>query len=367
MNILFSFFLIIISGCGIYQIKKEYILPQIRVLLTEDSKININLKKPFKIIVPSGKLIAYGENEKVILSTKGNGIEILSRNIKSKAIKIIIDEFEINQITYRGEIIAIENVDKIMIINEVNIEKYLYGVVPCEMPVSAPIEALKAQAVASRSFAYFHKLNSNKEYDVDATVAFQVYGGKSAEETKSTCAVDETTDEVIVYKNNIANSVFHANCGGSTESAENVWGYSVPYLIGIKCEFCKNSHSYNWEYKIEKTKLEKMLNVNGIKEINVERSQSGRVKQINIKTDKKNITLSGEKFRSSLGINIIKSTKFNIENNNDVFIFKGNGWGHGVGMCQDGAIEMARKGYNYKQIIKKYFQNVEINKIRTVL
>ncbi len=255
-------------------------------------------------------------------------------------------------------------------IEEVPLEKYVLGVVAGEMPASFNIEALKAQAVASRTYA-LKKAEGNKEYDVEDSTNNQVYvdDNKMKEKwqnkydellKKIKKAVDETNGEVLLYNNELIDAMFFSTSNGYTENSYDVFSSSVPYLVSVESNWDKTESPVFASTK-EVTKKEFLFNIgladsNTIDITNIERTKTGRVKNITI--NKK--VFKGTQIRSIFGL---KSTSFTINIKDDIVTFNVNGYGHGVGMSQYGANGMAKEGYNYKEILKYYYQNSDIKKI----
>lgn len=254
-------------------------------------------------------------------------------------------------------------------IEKIPLEKYLMGVLAGEMPVSYDIEALKAQAVAARTYT-INKIEQNKtkEYDVVDTTNDQVYKDeqqlkeiwkeKYNENTKKLKqAIKETNGEYLTYEGKPIHAFFFSTSSGTTENCKDVFGESLPYLVSVSSTWDENSPSYQGELKLTKEefcqKLE--INCNEIK-INIERNETNSIKNITIN----NKTIKGTDFRFKLGL---KSTNLEIEQTNNDIIIKTKGYGHGVGMSQYGAKELANNGYKYDEILKHYYQGVEFKKI----
>jgi len=252
------------------------------------------------------------------------------------------------------------------IILELQMEEYIVGVVAAEMPASFNIEALKAQAVIARTYAL--KKISRGEVLTD-TVSTQSYidvfqmkekwGNDYAKYyNKIVNAVNSTKGEYLIYDGEYIEAVYHSTSNGYTEAAVNVWGKSYPYLKSVESSWDKSVNSY---LKITNKELETVLNILGISydeniPINIiKRNDSGRVSQLKIGEK----IFSGIEFRNLLGL---RSTDFDIEINNDVMTIITRGYGHGVGMSQYGANEMAKKGYNYQGIINHYYNGVKLSK-----
>lgn len=284
------------------------------------------------------------------------------------------DYLKINGNSYKG-IIEVKNSGRGMtIINILNIEDYLKGVVPLEMNPEQfkEIEALKAQAVAARTFAlrrlFYHE---EKDYDICSTVKCQVYKGASFEHPLSNRAVEETKGEILVWNNEPINALYTASCGGYSEDVENVFGGEpVPYLKGTFC-FHKNENMASpLEWSEVKTKeeilkiLKRQFSIEDIIDIYpVRRGISGRIIELRVLTSKDYYDLRGFLIKESFGLRDIPQEILKINNqNNEVesFIFKGRGKGHGVGLCQEGAYSLAKMKKNYKEILLHYYKNVDI-------
>lgn len=277
--------------------------------------------------------------------------------------------YKIKYGSINNKIIKVKRIDTGNI-EEVPLEKYVLGVVAGEMPASFNMEALKAQAVASRTYV-LKKAESNKDYDVEDSTTNQVYidDNKMKEKWQNNYdellkkiknAVDETRGEVLLYNNELIDAMFFSTSNGYTENSDDVFSSSLPYLVSVESNWDKTESPVFSSTK-EVTKKEFLFNLglsdsNTIDVTNIERTKTGRVKNITI--NKK--VFKGTKIRSIFGL---KSTSFTINIKNDVVTFNVNGYGHGVGMSQYGANGMAKEGYNYKEILKYYYQNSDIKKI----
>jgi stage II sporulation protein D len=281
---------------------------------------------------------------------------------------------------YRDSIIVkVYDTDKLIVINETGLESYLCGILPHEIDPKWLMEALKAQAVVSRTFAMrnLESRHSGTGYNFCDEVHCQVYGGTKGEDERSNTAVDLTKGEVLTYKGNLVNTVYHACCGGNTESSKHVWlsKYKQPVsLSGRTCGFCKDSPHYRWSQTVEEKSIRKKLIKagHGIGKITsiipYGRTKSGRMKWVKIKYKKKNgrttnKTLTSAQLRMIVSPWTIKSTKsLSVTKKGDNFKFIGRGWGHGVGMCQWGSKGMAESRYSYKRILKHYYRKTKIEK-----
>lgn len=299
---------------------------------------------------------------------------------------------------YRGGLTLRANNGKMMVINSVPLEDYLYGVVPQEVVPSWPAAALEAQAVAARTYA-LHTMEENKGklYDVSTSTDHQVYNGVSGETQATTNAVNKTKGMVMLYNQRPINALFHSDGGGYTEDSVNVWGSDVPYLKGVK-DFSTGTSTSNWTVTTSRQALESKLNaaskgVGKLKSIQLtplgkpgqqtsDRGVSGRIKSATFIGTSGKTTVDGDSLRSILGL---KSTLFdfyvnhnpakdtgkayhNFTGNNDTVYIKGHGWGHGLGMSQWGAAEMAKRATpgdtNYYQtILRHYYSGITLKKM----
>lgn len=276
---------------------------------------------------------------------------------------------------YRGDMEFCLEDGKLTAVNVLNIEDYLRGVVPAEMPAYWSPEALKAQAVAARNYA-LQRVGTSRgsTFNVSCDISSQVYGGYDAESPATNKAVEETRGVVMLSGGEIAAAFFHSSSGGCTENSEDVWIGKVPYIISKKDPYDKNENYYNWKVSYTTEQLKDKLASAGYKfkkitEINeLARTSSGeRVKKIEIKgegTDGKPLAVkieNADNVRIALGL---KSSLFEITKKYDKsknltgVEITGSGWGHGLGMSQYGALGMAREGYNYQDILKYYYTGV---------
>jgi stage II sporulation protein D len=276
---------------------------------------------------------------------------------------------KIDSLPYRGdiEISLCKQTNRIKVINVVDVEEYLYGVVKCEMPTTFPLEALKAQAIIARTFALANiKKHYVDKYHLCNGVCCQVYKGVSAESKITNEAVDETKDLVLTYDSHIARVYYHSSCGGRTTSNSAAWGCTyLPYLRGRKCPFCRHpQNSQYWSYRIAKQKIQNMLNIGDITGVSViKRDVSGRVIRLALYHTGGKTTIYANRLRELIGYDKIKSTNFTISNHKQFLVFKGRGKGHGVGLCQWGARGMAEMGYNFKEILGFYYPGVYLQRV----
>lgn len=261
---------------------------------------------------------------------------------------------------YTGNIDVWKGDESLYIINELPIEDYVKDVVAVEVRPDWEIEALKVQAVISRTYALYQKrINGHSIYHIASSVIDQVYKGNNHDE-RVTQAVEETNGEILTFKGRIIEAFYHSTCGGKTENPEDVFGKSYPFLKSVESK-CDLSPYAEWERSIYLIEIEEALRLTGIKEISIKSyTSTGRVNQLEITTNSGSKTINAIDFRKSLGWKTLPSTYFNLSHSQNVMIFKGKGYGHGVGLCQWGALQMAKEGMNYKEILAFFYPGTVI-------
>ena len=272
--------------------------------------------------------------------------------------------------TVVSKVIRVKDVEKNKVI-EVSFEDYIKGVLAGEMPASFELEALKAQAVAARSYVLVQmKKNKNEKYDVVNTVDNQVYltddllkekwkDDYSLKMDKIQKAVNETSGEYLSYNNEVAEALFFSTSIGKTENSEDVFSSKVPYLRSVSSSWDESSPVFtdiivlslkDFYYKLG-------LEYNDILKIDVlEKTGTGRIKKIKIN----NSEFAGRDVVKKLSL---RSNYFEISKDKENISIKTKGYGHGVGMSQYGAQGMAKEGYTYDKILKHYYVGTEIKKI----
>lgn len=263
---------------------------------------------------------------------------------------------------YTGNIDIWKGDSGLYLINELPLEEYVKGVVAAEVGQNWEMEALKAQAVISRTYALYQKtINGNSMFHIASSVLHQVYKGKNSD-ARVAYAVSETSGEILTFNDKPIEAFYHSTCGGRTENPEDVFvfGKSYPYLKSVESN-CEISPYSVWERSIQLTEIEKALNLSGIKEISIKSyTSTNRVKQLDIINDSGITTINAADLRKALGWSRLPSTNFNITRNGDSIIFEGMGYGHGVGLCQWSALQMAREGKNYKEILSFFYPGTTI-------
>ncbi|NQT46588.1 MAG: SpoIID/LytB domain-containing protein [Candidatus Omnitrophica bacterium] len=351
----------------------------IRVAVVKGAeKVALKIKGPYQILALNTEdLLGEGRSlRKAEIYPTGAGITFDDRHLKIYGIKIRPDKeatIYINDRQFRGEVDIIRTEDtKLLTVNYLDIEDYLRGVLYHEASHRWPIEALKAQAVASRTYAVYQIENrKDEDYDVTNTVYSQLYGGRTSEKHKTNMAVDATLGQVLTYgKGNVLPAYYHSTCGGHTENAGVVWKVKgVDPLKGKRCDFCKGSPQYDWRRVVGLGEIRERVNQSGRKIgeiISIEtegRDRSGRAEKVILKSKWSKIALPATDFRMIVGHTTIRSTNFTVSIKGDQARFTGKGWGHGVGVCQWGMFGMSRKGYQYTAILQYYYPKTSMKSI----
>lgn len=266
-------------------------------------------------------------------------------------------------------------------VNTVDFEDYILSVTDSETRHMKNIEAIKANAIAIRSYALAAVNRHEKQgYNFCDLTHCQLYKGFKDISEKTYKAVRETSGIIMEFDKKPIWAMYHSVCGGETENAMDVWNYdTMPYLVSIKDNIgfktlCSQGWGYRWRTKISIKRFERFLQKSIFKnktekfmEIsNIVYSDSLRVKSLDVISDKRKITISGINFYHIIGRELgwmaVKSTAFNVSKDKKYIIFNGKGYGHGVGMCQAGADKMGELGYNYKDILNHYYKGIKIVK-----
>jgi stage II sporulation protein D len=281
------------------------------------------------------------------------------------------DGLVLNGRGFRGVLFFAVSASGLRIINSVELEDYIKGIAVRETSHYWPEEALRAQAVVFRTYAvYSMRQFAKRDYDVAADTSSQVYGGRPAERYRITDAVDQTKGEVLMFGNEVLPAFFHSTCGGATAAATQVTDNEVPGIGAVVCGYCKRSPYWMWELALKKKEIETALRKKGfsiaaIADVRVLSVDSyGRASLVKITTASGPVIVKARDLRASIGPERFKSTLFSVRDDGDRAVFTGRGWGHGVGLCQWGAYEMAKQGFSYKEILSYYYPGSVIIPLR---
>ncbi|HSH45038.1 MAG TPA: SpoIID/LytB domain-containing protein [Longimicrobiales bacterium] len=295
---------------------------------------------------------------------------------------------------YRGSVLIRPGESGVTAVNTLDLETYLLGVVPHEIGSGRPpedLEAVKAQAVAARTYAIRNMgRRSDLGFDVYATVSDQVYGGADSEDAAATRAVRETHGQILTYQGEPIEAYYHSTCGGQTAALHEVWDSEPrPYLRSVSDEkpgggwYCESSNRFRWTEEWTGDELVRLveqgleehtgrqLDLNRIEEIGVDsRTTSGRVASLSIRTDAGTFDVPGDRVRwvlrpeqgrilNSAAIALHPSGNDGVEH----LAVEGAGWGHGIGMCQVGAMGRSRAGQSYQEILQAYYPGTSLSQL----
>lgn len=365
---------------------------QIRVLLGNKRPRpteRISVTSAFTVVdYETGKQLASVANPaiEVNVGPSGNGIALATTTFESKDIIITPKRdaaLVVGSKTYRGRLRVQRVDDGIILINLVDIEGYLRGVLRGELPGDFHEEAFKTLAVAARTYALYQKqFSKSRDYDVVDHEGSQVYDGVSKEEKIAVDAVEATRGQVAVWRNKGVEEIFctyySSTCGGMSQAVRNVKPNdpAVPPLAGgVECHDCSPSPFYRWgpakATRAEVTKrivaryptVKKLGTIVDLRPKGL--TPDGRIIRIElIGSNGQAETLVGEDFRLAMGPKLLRSTNFTIEVQKDGFLFKdGKGFGHGMGLCQYGMDTKAKGGMGYEAILKYYYPGMHLKKL----
>ena len=354
--------------------------PIIRVLISKNNNLRIRSDRSIPLTI-EGKLFSSKRIKGLTLKNdKNRKILYFDKNKQKKYDLKSNQQFQVSssdgrgiwvgQKRFAGKLNLFVLDSEILVVNVLGIEKYLNSVVGSEMPTKWPIEALKAQAIASRTYAL--KQKGNNLFDIDSTQKNQVYNGLESRTYKTIRAVKSTRSLVLTYKNKLINALFHSSSGGMTENSQDVWKNKYPYLSSVK-DFDKNNPKFRWQKKISSNELIDLFpKIGGLKNIEIlDITSTGRVKNVKLIGIYGSDQISGVVLRKRLGLksNFVRFKFFEEELNNKFpskkgLIVFGQGSGHGVGMSQWGAKYLASRGHKAERILKYFYRGVKIKPFR---
>jgi len=345
----------------------------VRVAIIQDaSSLSVKVKGFFKIRNLENNKVIYGAKSlNTTVAVYKDGIIFAQFKRGSNNLLIESDDPEaviINGRLFRGNIQFIKKNNKILVVNRIDLDEYIKGILYHEASHYWPMEALKAQAIVCRTYALFEmQENKQKDFDVTSDIYSQVYGGQESERYRTNKAVDETSGKAIFYQGKIIPAYFHATCAGHTEDASLLWNINLPPLKGVVCPYCKESPHFNWHYDLTLKEIAQKLfaagfKITNIKNISIEgKDASGRITNLMFTSEEGDVVkVPAKDFRGIIGPNIISSTNFSVAIAEKDAVFEGIGWGHGVGLCQWGAYFMAKEGRNASEILKYYYPGTNV-------
>ena len=332
--------------------------------------------EPLRISSLSAARWLAGEDARELLSGKGpwsiarapgGNLTVGGRElpVRSAALQPQGGLFRLGERTYRGSlVVTAETGGGLTAVEVVPIEDYLRSVVACEMSAHWALDALKAQAVAARTYAVFrlHPKGHARPYLTHVDLA---YGGVHAETHAADRAVRETAGIVMNYKGRLFPAYFHSTCGGMTTSAAHVWDEApTAPLAGVPCGWCTRSQYFRWTASFTAAEIaaalvkQKVEGAETVEQLTVEGVDAAGYARSVIVNGKTEVNANG--FRLAVGSDKLRSCAFEIHKRGDVFEFKGGGWGHGVGLCQWGARGMADAGMHWRGILQHFYPGIAI-------
>jgi stage II sporulation protein D len=358
-----------ISGCAVAAPGSARSGGKIRVLVLRDlSAITIKGARGF---------------ESAELKRMAPGMLVINGSVKAEPVRFSPEDelLYVDNRPYRGSIDVYSSRGGLMVVNELFLETYLVGIINHEISSKWPGDAVKAQAVISRTYALYQiskakaRMDPDQPYDIEGTVLGQVYKGTGAEDALAGKAVRSTAGEVLTYDGELALTVFHSNAGGRTEASVDVWAGGGrgagghPYLTSVKSPFDAASPGFAWEFNLPAEELGGLMSKAGFhvgEPVSVKitsRTRAGRVRRLVVKdASGTKASLTGEELRKIVGYGVVKSAIFKVRKKGGLFIFKGKGSGHGVGLSQWGAKGMAENGYSYRKILRHYYPGTRLKK-----
>jgi len=355
-------------------------VPVIRVLLSDDLEAaEVTIRGQYEILV-------VGDAREPRQIAAGSGLS--SQSVRALGVDVLVDGIirtpcsvrfvpervpvEVNGRRYRGSLLVSPAGGRLRLINVLDLEGYLRGVVPCEMYTDWPPAALKAQAIAARTYALARIAErAEQSADVRPSVSDQVYGGLDKEDPRTTAAVAATAGLVLHYGHEPFLAYYSACCGGTTADAARELNDPTSPLHGALCGYCTKCPRYRWSFRISRSELARKLRQPKLKNLTLhDVGLDGRVGRVMLHlADGTAKRMSGVEFRRRVGTwrtlgrpAGMFSTRFTVKAEGSDFVFEGHGWGHGVGMCQWGAKGMADAHKTYREILENYYPGAVISK-----
>ena len=306
-----------------------------------------------------------GGGESFHLVLHGKAVQI--REARSSAPTLLVWPGRIPTVSlegqsYRGRLEVQPLNGSLGAVNVVDLEEYLQGVLKDEIPPGWPAEATQAMAVAARTYAiYMMEQNPGGIFHLRATTASQVYGGATGEDPRTSWAVQATRGQILTFGGQPIPAFYHSCSGGATEDALDVFGPNFDTIIGVRDQFSLSCPYALWIERLSSREIGQALQRGGysigqlLRIEDLQRSRTGRILRLAIHHTRGTLTLEGKRFREVLGNELIRSTDFEVRADTGGYTFVGRGWGHGVGLSQWGAKEMADLAYQHQDILKFYY------------
>lgn len=357
-------------------------LQSIRVALVQDDpQVQLQIHGGFLMRSADGANVHEGRRlEEVTVRAESNGLVIGAQVFPFAGLRIEPKRdamISLNGKRVRGTLEILSQQDQtLLVINHVALEDYLRSVLSKEAPDYWPIEVLKAIAIVARTYAIHRMfLKEDRLFDVTGNVLSQEYGGRNSEKARTSRAVKATRGQILMHEGGLFSTFYHSTCGGRAENG-GVMGseHNVSPLKGGRvCRFCTASPFFNWKRRLTSAdvawalKKDDQGSVGTVQDMRVtQKTSTGRVSEVTIIGSKGKKKMKGYDFRALFGFESIRSLAFTISWGDNAYVIQGNGWGHGVGLCQWGAAELARRGYNAKAILQFYYTGTELASVSSL-
>lgn len=340
---------------------------ELRVAIKKSvNNLQIGSSTPAVIKDGAGRVIGQVDGmSSFVAKTNGGNVNLAQWNSKSIWLEPSGDGVTwIGDRWYRGRVLLTRQGSGITAVNYVDIEDYLYSVVGAEAIPSWPQEALKAQAVAARTYALYKRNTSkNSVFDLDTTTATQVYKGLGSEYTTTHQAVRATNGQIMTYNNQPILAVFHSSSGGHTENVEDIWTSPLPYLRGV-VDYDQTAPVFQWNKTVSPSAMSRVAGgVGNIRALVPQKTTpQGRIITMQVVGDRSTRNVAGSELRSALDL---RSTLFRVSTSGNTIQVSGRGFGHGLGLSQWGTFYLAQNGVDYRQILGHYYQNARLATMRT--
>jgi stage II sporulation protein D len=348
----------------------------VRVLVAEGKTV-LRVSSPGGLWIKDGAggriLAQRGSREMTQLILRGNAVII--RETGAAATTLLVwsgrdATVDLEGQAYRGYLEVARMNGGLAAVNVVDLEEYLLGVLKDEIPQGWPGEAVKAMAITARTYAVYQmQQNPGAFFHLRATTASQVYGGVGVEDARTAWAVRETRGQILTFGGEPYPAFYHSCSGGATEDALDVFGANFDTVIGVRDDYSLTCPYAFWIERFSAQQVEAAMQRAGFsigRIIRIEdliRSRTGRILRLAIQHTRGTLILEGRRFREILGNDLIRSTDFEVRTDASGFTFVGRGWGHGVGLSQWGAKEMADLAFQHREILKFYYPLAEIRQL----
>ncbi len=336
---------------------------EIRLLLASGAARVTLTGRELRVLDDEGEQTLAPAGQRLVVCREGEGVAAKGVFDPQPAIRIAGEDVVVDGHRPLGVLEIRGGRGGLWLVDRLPLEEYVARVVEAEMGGGWPLEALKAQAVAARSFALRRCLQRQEEaYDLVASTSDQAFARGSIAEGRVRQAVQETFGEVLAFEGFPAEATYSACCGGRTGSAEEVFGEKVPYLRSNPDPYCAGCPGGEWQRNVARAELEKALVRAGRIRGKVARCETDAGTLVCRAGDAR-LELRPAELRRLLGPALVPAARFSIKVEKTGLVLAGRGRGHGVGMCQWGARGMAEQGSDYREILRRYYPGAELRKM----